>query len=798
MALTEHQKYHLKKFVKELEVKQARHTEFVSVYVPQEYDLNKVINQLSQEQGTATNIKSAQTRNNVIDALERMIKHLRLYKQTPPNGMAVFSGNVAEREGSSDVQVWSIEPPIPVRTRIYRCDKNFQLDILREMLEAKEAFGLIVLDARDAIIAVLKGKTIVPMMKTHSHVPGKMKAGGQCLEENTLLMLEDGDILPIKDSHNPLKIISADIKTERINSSSITNKWTNDKTVLQITTKYPRFQINASKDHTFFVRTDVGVEEKTAAQLKGGEYLVMPEKIDVLSKDQPLNFDPKMIREGSMKKIKIPKHINPSLARLLGYYLGDGSYEVDRITFFEQRKDVAEFYQELIKKIFGIESKLTFRAAKNYYQLRCYSRIVAQLFKKIFSEQDKTLNERIPSIILKSSNKSLAQFIGGFFDAEGYISSNRISAGINNQMIVKQLQIALLRLGIIASIHEYDNRRNPYSTKTRYTLAIGDSESIQKFSSHISFSSNEKNNKLEQACKKVQKRDVIRQIFVNGSHVNNLLKKYNQRIRDYRLSGFLNDKRQLNKALFKQKLIDTCKIPALKKELLRFYHSSFIPVKINKITTLGVKKTVDIETTHHNFLANGVIVHNSAHRFQQNRELAVKAHYKKVADYVKEQFLTYDGLKGILVGGPGPTKYEFVDGNYLTGDIKKKIIGIKDLSYTEETGLQELLDKSQDILAQEEIAEEKKIVNRFLELLATKPAKVAYGIVEVKKMIDLGAVDVLLLSEALDDKTIEELETAAKTFSTDIRIISTETREGVQLRDLGKAGAILRYEVRTE
>ena len=63
MALTEHQKYHLKKFVKELEVKQARHTEFVSVYVPQEYDLNKVINQLSQEQGTATNIKSAQTRN---------------------------------------------------------------------------------------------------------------------------------------------------------------------------------------------------------------------------------------------------------------------------------------------------------------------------------------------------------------------------------------------------------------------------------------------------------------------------------------------------------------------------------------------------------------------------------------------------------------------------------------------------------------------------------------------------------------------------------------------------------------
>ena len=65
-------------------------------------------------------------------------------------------------------------------------------------------------------------------------------------------------------------------------------------------------------------------------------------------------------------------------------------------------------------------------------------------------------------------------------------------------------------------------------------------------------------------------------------------------------------------------------------------------------------------------------------------------------------------------------------------------------------------------------------------------------------MIDLGAVDILLISEALDDATIDELENAAKTFSADTRIVSTETREGVQLRDLGKVAAILRYEVRTE
>src|SRR3990167_5886700 len=98
MALNENERFHLKKFVKELESYSARHTEFVTVYVPAGYELVKVIQQLAQEQGTATNIKSAQTRNNVIDALERMIQRLKLVGTTPPNGLAIFSGNVASKE----------------------------------------------------------------------------------------------------------------------------------------------------------------------------------------------------------------------------------------------------------------------------------------------------------------------------------------------------------------------------------------------------------------------------------------------------------------------------------------------------------------------------------------------------------------------------------------------------------------------------------------------------------------------------------------------------------------------------
>ena len=70
-------------------------------------------------------------------------------------------------------------------------------------------------------------------------------------------------------------------------------------------------------------------------------------------------------------------------------------------------------------------------------------------------------------------------------------------------------------------------------------------------------------------------------------------------------------------------------------------------------------------------------------------EGAAKEHYKKVAEHVKDQFLHRKNLKGIILGGPGPTKYDFMELGQLTNELKEKVIAIKDLSYTDEFGLQE-------------------------------------------------------------------------------------------------------------
>ena len=367
MGLDSKSKHKLKKLVKELSSYRGRHTEFISVYIPQGYDLNKIINHLQQEQGTATNIKSKQTRENVINSLEKMIQYLKLYRQTPEHGFAIFSGNVAEREGQQDVRVWSIEPPLPINVRIYRCDKDFKLEPLEAQMITNDVYGLVVMDMRDGVIALLKGKVIQVLKKTHSEVPGKMKAGGQ-----------------------------------------------------------------------------------------------------------------------------------------------------------------------------------------------------------------------------------------------------------------------------------------------------------------------------------------------------------------------------------------------------------------------------------------------SAQRFARLREGAIKDHFKKVADYMKEEFLHMQQLKGILVGGPGTTVTNFLNKNYITGDIVKKIISKKDLSYTDEFGLQELVDKSADILANEEVMKEKLVMQEFFMNLNMKPGKVSYGMADVRKKIEMGMVDKLLLSEALSDEILDEFSEHADELGSKVFFISTDTREGVQLEKMGKIAAILRYESKDE
>lgn len=168
----------MKKLLEELENIKGRHTELISVYIPKGFNLQEVLNMLKQEYAVTQNVKSRTTRKNVLDALEKISNHLRQFKETPPNGLVVFAGNVSQVEGQSDIRLWSFEPPEELTVKMYWCDQKFALEPLKEMVREKEVYGLIVLDSSGSDIGLLIGKKIVLEKHVDSLVPGKTTKGG--------------------------------------------------------------------------------------------------------------------------------------------------------------------------------------------------------------------------------------------------------------------------------------------------------------------------------------------------------------------------------------------------------------------------------------------------------------------------------------------------------------------------------------------------------------------------------------------------------------------------------------------
>lgn len=204
---------------------------------------------------------------------------------------------------------------------------------------------------------------------------------------------------------------------------------------------------------------------------------------------------------------------------------------------------------------------------------------------------------------------------------------------------------------------------------------------------------------------------------------------------------------------------------------------------------------IDIETELGNFFANGLLVHNSAARYSRIRDNMAKEFFRKIANVMKEEFFSLKGLKGILVGGPGPTKEDFLKEGELVTALKEKVIAVKDIGYADEHGLELLVGVSGDILLQQEIYHEKKILEKFFNMLGKEKDKTAYKEKEVEKALNYGAVDMLLLSKKLKKDIIKKFEKKAIETGVKVEIISIDTPEGKQFWNLEGIGAILRFKI---
>ncbi|HRU11329.1 MAG TPA: peptide chain release factor aRF-1, partial [Methanomassiliicoccales archaeon] len=162
--------------IKELK---GRGTELISVYVPPNKQISDVAAYLREELSQSSNIKSQGTRKNVQGAIQSILARLKYFKAPPANGVIFFVGEVSTTGDQTRMVQYVLEPPEPITTFVYRCDSDFYLEPLLDMLVDKKVFGLLVIDRSEATIGILRGRRISVVRNLPSLVPSKHRMGGQ-------------------------------------------------------------------------------------------------------------------------------------------------------------------------------------------------------------------------------------------------------------------------------------------------------------------------------------------------------------------------------------------------------------------------------------------------------------------------------------------------------------------------------------------------------------------------------------------------------------------------------------------
>jgi len=235
----------------------------------------------------------------------------------------------------------------------------------------------------------------------------------------------------------------------------------------------------------------------------------------------------------------------------------------------------------------------------------------------------------------------------------------------------------------------------------------------------------------------------------------------------------------------------------------------------------------------------------SARRFERLREAKIVDYFKRIGKHANEIFLPIPNLKGVIIGGPGPTKNDFEKGDYLHYTLRDKILATVDTAYVSEQGVEEVTERVPEILRHVRYVEEKRIMQDFLYEIGHDTGLATYGERDVKQSLEGGAVKTVLLSEALNvvrvtvgctacnyvkqetmrdhevlkfeqslsgqpcpncktptlqlaevKGVVDDLAELAEKIGTDVEMISIETEEGQMLKNsFGGVAAILRFKL---
>ncbi len=230
----------------------------------------------------------------------------------------------------------------------------------------------------------------------------------------------------------------------------------------------------------------------------------------------------------------------------------------------------------------------------------------------------------------------------------------------------------------------------------------------------------------------------------------------------------------------------------------------------------------------------------SQRRYERERDMELAYFFHRIAEHATKTFLENHKITVLIIGGPGPTKHDFLKGDYLHYELKSALLSTVDTQFAGTEGVKEVLSKSSEELKNMCSPEEKSVVHRLLTELGKEHGLAIYGLELILDSLKKGEVEVVLVTDntnfiensamcrrcglsktmiadkknvqaiqkmkstpclrcgateyEMEEKDIVDvLEDAASQTDARVEVISVESQEKAKLVALGGFGAILRY-----
>jgi peptide chain release factor subunit 1 len=171
--------FKIKKLITSLQRARGNGTSMISLILPPKSQISLTAKMLSDEYGTASNIKSRVNRLSVLTAITSAQQRLKLYNRCPENGLVIYCGEVVTDEGKIRKISIDFEPFRPINTSLYLCDNKFHTEALTELLQDDAKFGFIVMDGNGSLYGTICGNAREILHKFSVDLPKKHGRGGQ-------------------------------------------------------------------------------------------------------------------------------------------------------------------------------------------------------------------------------------------------------------------------------------------------------------------------------------------------------------------------------------------------------------------------------------------------------------------------------------------------------------------------------------------------------------------------------------------------------------------------------------------